>query len=418
MTINTLFENNRGIKTLDIKVDPKLEMHLNLSNEKIFLGDEISVRGIVSKKTSGIKSSVALTVYSNGIRVAQETVESNDLGEFSYSYRTSFLDSEGEWKIEAFTKDGLENTGFEEKTIKVSSSEITAFLNVNVAKELKETYMRGENALISISVTDKDGKPVRGAKVSVIMPKMAPLVLQEKESLYEGMLQIGRGFPLGRQAIKINALKTDQNNFFAGTATVKFLVGAAQIALQVVSPKAASVQIGDEIEFRVLANYSDQSGAILSKIDSNVNGEAILLNAVERGVYSGKYVVSEKDSPKIFFEIFVDDSFGNTAFSSQEMEVSGYSIFYYLRKFGLQLAVGAILLIAIGGALFLVMSKQRRILGLEKEAKHTIEEIKKIQLEYFKEATLDRKNYERLLDKYESKLQDIRKTAAQLKEKK
>lgn len=418
VTINAVFENNRGIKTFSLKIDPKLELRLNISKESIFLGDEISVSGIVSKKTAGIKSSVALTVYSNGIRVAQENAESNDLGEFSYSYRTSFLDSEGEWKIEAFTKDGLENTGYEEKKIKVSASEITAFLNVNIAKELKETYVRGENALISITVTDKGQKPVGGAKVSVLVPKMASLALQEKDGLYEGMLQIGRDFPLGKQEIKITALKTDQNDFFAGTATIKFGVEATQIALQLVSPKATSVQIGDEIEFRVLASYGDQSPVILSKIDSNVNGKTISLNAVERGVYSGKYIVSENDSPKIFFGIYVDDSFGNTAFSSQEIEVSGYSAFHYLRRFGLQLVFGAILIVVIGGALFFIMSKQRRILGLEKEAKHTIEEIKKIQQEYFKEATLDRKNYERLLDKYESKLQDIRKTAAQLKEKK
>jgi len=418
ITINTVFENNRGIKTINLTVDPKLEIRLNVDSEKVFLGDPISVSGVISKKETAIKSNVTITVYSNDISVARQTIATNDLGEFSFSYRTSFLDNEGEWRVEAFSKDSLENIGFVEKTVEVAKSEITAFLSVALAKEINASYVRGEEMFLSISVVDGDEIIVNEAQINVSLPNGVQIVLEETdEGLYEGNIEIGLDFPLGEQEIRINALKSDGNNFFAGSTTIEFVVEKTDIIIEITSPKIRSVQVGQSIEFVVTISYPNKKPVILSKIESTVNGKKIVLNAQDQGVYVANYVVEPLDAPNLSFEVLVDDSFGNIASIDLEIEVSGISIEHYFRRTGFQLIALVIVLGFMGVVLFSVFSKKRKLFNLQKEEKKSLDELKRIQEEYFKDGTLDRKNYDRQMEKFELKLEDARKSIAQLEEK-
>jgi len=419
ITITAVFGENLGIKTFNLTIDPKLEIILNLENEEVFLGGSVLVNGTVLKKTTGFATEVLVTLYSNDLQVDQKEIKTNNVGEFSYSYRTSFLENEGEWKIEAFASDELENIGFTEKLFDVSLSEITAFLNVDLVKQIEEKYTRGEDLPLSISLTDGEQNPVSGAQVEVLMKSGAPVILEETESgVYNGIIEISLDFPLGKQELTINALKSEGENFFAGSTLIEFEVLRTEILLEILEPNIRSVQIGEQIEFVVEVNYPNNKPVILSQIESTINGEPIILNAVEQGVYAGTYIVLEKDSPKLRFEVLVDDSYENIASDDLEIEVSGVSIEHYFRQFGLPIVIAIILILILAvfsGSYYL---KQKSFIELNKKEKEALIELKNIQTEYFKDGTLDRKNYERLMEKYESQLAEARKSISQSKKSK
>ena len=58
-----------------------------------------------------------------------------------------------------------------------------------------------------------------------------------------------------------------------------------------------------------------------------------------------------------------------------------------------------------------------RLQGLGRKERQTIEKIKGVQLQYFKEGSIDRKTYDAGMQKFEAELEDVKKELAALEKK-
>ncbi len=418
VAINALFDDSRGIKDFNFVVLPALDIKISTGAEEYSLGESIDVTGIVSRKGTGISSNVLLTVYSNEIKTLEREIATNQLGEFSFSYRTSFLENAGPWRIGAFSQDESGNSGLKEKTITVSDSKITSYLSFEVLQEIREKYNRGETVKLSLKLVKGTEETVTGAEVTAITPDNQSVALAEKEGgIYEGEIFIGVGFPFGEQEIRVNALKKEnENSFFAGTANIPLNVQKVDLLVEIVEPRRFSFQVGEELEFLARVFYPDKKPVVASKINASVNGRPFELQQVAKGVYSGKYIVQESDGPAISFLMDVDDGFENLGASEIELEVSGVSFLHYLRKYFYSIVL-LVLALAIGIAVFaLKTGEKRRLSSFEREKKLAIDKIKDLQRQYFRDGVLDKKNYDKLMEKTQAELEYTNKSIEQAKE--
>lgn len=412
VTVSAGFDGFQGIKDFNFTVAPLLDVRIE-ANEEYFLGDSLNIKGIVLRKSTAIKTKALLSIYSNNIKVFEREFETNNAGEFSYSYRTSFLENAGDWRVEVFASDEFTNKGLGEKSIRVSDTKITAYLAVEVLQEIKETYNRGEALKVSVKVLRGLSEAISGAEVVAVLPDNTQTRLSETQpGIYEADIPVGLSFPLGHQEIRVNALKKNdgEKSFFAGTQSLGFNVQKVDLILEIVEPTRFSFQVGDEIEFVVRVFYPDKKPVVASEVFSKINGKDFPLKQAAKGTYTGKYLVEEKDSPFIQFEAEADDGFENNGSGEIELEVSGTSYAHYLRKYSAEIALVVVALAiaaVVTGAGVLRIGKLKEI---EAKQKLLLEKIKSIQRQYFKEGAMDKKNYEVFMDKYQSELDYLQKT--------
>ncbi|MDO8633705.1 MAG: hypothetical protein Q7K34_00235 [archaeon] len=420
VTIEVLFDGTRGIKDFNFVVSPQLDVRIETGQETYQLGSEIKLSGIVLRKNTAIKTTVDLSIYSNNIKVFGKKIQANDIGEFSYSYRTSFLESQGEWRIEAFASDESGNTGLFEKNILVSDSKITSYLGFEVLQEIRGTYNRGESVFLSIKVSRGLGEPVNGAVVLAILPDNTSIEFAEKEAgVYEAEIPVSLAFPLGKQELRINAVKEQPDQTIsAGSMPVSFFVQKVPLSIELIEPREFSFQVGEEITFLARVFYPDKKPVVSPKVIATINGAPFAMQQVSKGVYVGKYVASETSGPFAGFFMEVDDGFENNGSAEMEVEISGVSYLHYLRKYTASIALAGI------AALFgLVLAAvkiafRRHTKLLEKEKAIILDKMRNIQLQYFREGSIDKKNYDRVMDELKTRLEYVEKTLSEEKQKK
>lgn len=420
ITVEVLFDGTRGIKEFDFVVSPQLGVKLETDQDTYQLGSEIKINGLVLRKSTAIKTSVDLSIYSNNIKVLSKKIETNDLGEFNYSYRTSFLENQGEWRIEAFATDEFTNTGLAEKKVLVSDSKITSYLGFELLQEVKESYNRGESVFLSLKISKGLGEAVSGAQVSAILPDNTSIEFTEKEEgIYEAEIPVSLAFPLGKQEIRINAIKAqDDQTISAGSTGISFSVQKVDLTVELIEPRQFSFQVGEEITFLARVLYPNKKPVVSPKITATINGTPFVMQQISRGVYSGKYVAAQTNESFLNFSMEVDDGFENKGNSEIEVEISGVSYLHYLRQYTATIALLAgaalIALVLIG----LKITSGRKIKNLEKEKAIILDKMRNLQLQYFREGSLDKKNYDRFMEELKSRLEYIEKTLSEDKKKK
>ncbi len=408
-----------GAKTIRFLIAPRIDIALNANKENYALGDNILVEGVISRKTKKLSETVNLKLFSNDEVVFEEDVNASEEGEFDFSYRTSALDKTGNWRVEAFVEDEFTNTGLKEETFLVSKEGLTEYLSFELLSDLKEVYQRGESINFSFKVLTADNKIAQGVTVNALTPDNKQIALSEvMPGVYEGIIVVGIGFPVGSQKLVFNAQRENMGIVLSGSTEVSFSVEKERLVVEILEPSKFSFQVGEEVDFKVRVFYPNRDPVLTSSINSKINGKVFSLSQSTNGIYTGKYVVQESDMGEIFFVVEADDGLENKGTNEIKMEVSGISVLHYLRQYFYGIVLLLSILAVVGAIVFFKASKKLRLENLEKNREASLNKIRNIQEQYFKEKALDKNNYMKLLEQEQSNLDYLEKTIKQMREKK
>ena len=412
-------ETSRTLKHF-LEIDPKLSMTLDFDKQAYLLGDIIKIDGTLRKHSTGISKDVNLVISdSEGNEVYSTTLISTLGGGFSTEYHTTFLDIPGEWKLTTAAEDESFNTGSFDANITVADPFTqTLFLDINLVGNLAESYVRGNTISLVFEVRDFTGQLADDANISILDPQGKQFTPEYLGQGRYGLSYIlGWDIPLAKQKFSVSGKKTDDLNItYAGSAEVDINVTRTTFSSKILEPTRVHFSAGDEVEFILKISYDDKQPVVNAISNAFVNDEPIELIPRETGIYYGTYVVQVDDYGEMLFSAEIKDPYGNTSSVQHTIEVSGISLWYYVREYGLIIFSVALALIAF--SVFLVLTKKRKkrfsnLLRREQELKALMRDSQK---QYFTNGAMSRQYYEQLMAKYELEIESVNKKIERVKE--
>ena len=393
-------------------------MALSTDKESYSLGENILISGNVARSGAPLSQNLDLNITADGQVILKKQLQSDSSGNFSFSYHTSIVEPGNGWKIRVRTVDVNGNTGYAEKDLNFSSAKITDFLTLSLAKELKGLYFRDETMELEVKINSESNAQIEGANVTTVTPAGDILGLTETQpGTYAGSFIVSRDFPLGMHEMKINASKIDGNHVYGGSLVFDFNVEGIGLNIELLEPVRTSFQIGEDITFKARVTYPGNEPLISPDLNAIVNGKKIVMRAIDKGMYVGTYTITDDDAQGLSFSVAVDDSFGNVGNTTANVEVSGTSWLFYARKYFNLLIITAVVLAVAAVIMLINLNWRVRLQGLGRKERQTIEKIKGVQLQYFKEGSIDRKTYDAGMQKFEAELEDVKKELAALEKK-
>ncbi|MFH1587051.1 MAG: hypothetical protein ABID38_04300 [Candidatus Diapherotrites archaeon] len=412
VTIEAEFAGRTGLLVETYLVSPRLNITLATDKEKYNVGDVIRAYGFLKKKETPFENLIDANILVEGRALYKKQISSSGEGKYEFEYHSSFLDRSGSWIITVHSIDQNGNVGLVTKTIEFSSPDITSFLEVELEDLNKTTYRRGESVELVARVRNKEGGLITDASVSTIGLRGEKIDFREiEDGKYLGTIPIGFDSEIGTHLFKVIALKVDGATTHGGGTETSIEVTAIEILYKLLEPSTTHYQIGEELLIKIRLTYPNDEPVTKSTIDANVNGNPVGFRSVENGVYAGTYLIRESDSGAMILEFLAIDEYGNRSQAgSLELEVSGISIWHYVREFSLTVLILAFLGVVVAFVAFTYLNYFRKIFFMKKRGGEIIALIKDAQTQYFKDATMDKRNYDSLIMDYMTELEDLKKS--------
>ena len=393
-------------------ISKKLGLSMNLDKENYFLSDSIGISGSLDKKGNAIDLPIRLRISipaENEILVDKNIMPVS--GNYLFSYKTSTIQKAGTWKIELSAEDGNRNSAHPVKEIKMLKPGSIISLGVKL-KSGKAAIQKGSYSDVNIEVFSPSGE---ATDANVFVEAFGNKIAAERIGLgvYSARIYADFSVASGKQAIKASADKGQDGALYSGSAVLDINVSETALNIEVLEPKGKHYLIGDAMPIKARASYADGSAVENAEIEAVVGGEKIRLYAKEKGIYYAEHIVSEADQGNLKISFSVKDSYGSSIEGGNgELDVSGYSLMFYARKYWLAAAIIFAFVLAVVLGVRSVALKKIRIGMMRKKEKQTIEVIKGLQYQYFKEASIDKRTYDEEVGKYEKKLNDLRDNIA------
>lgn len=393
--------------TFDFVVGPPLEINVTGSPKQV-LGDFVTFTVNAQRKGTDLPTTVEAKLYDpNNLVVLEETVEST--GSYEFRYRTSLLDSLGNWRAEISVTDELGNVKEATKTIELVEAEKVHFLTVEVTSDFDPAYKRGEDIFIEAQVKDPNEILVEGAILKLIDPSDNEYVFSEPQpGNYQISYPVGFALSSGENEFRIDARKNISGVTFNGSEELDLTVSEGLINIKIESPTKEFFRIGEIVLFNIELMYPDRKAVRNADLNLVFNERSITgFSEYEPGHYRAEYRFSEDDLGSHLLSLDAADEYNNRGSTSLTIEISRRTFLYELeeRLPLLMLVFG----IAIAAGVFLIMrySKLNKIAELEKRKKKLEDLEVQLQEEYFKGSAMSREDYDRTMASYESRLADI-----------
>lgn len=398
-------------------VNPKLDISINKNKDNYILGDIIQITGQITKHEQPIAVPIDVNLVDSKKNVILQIVlETDEQGNYTFSYHTNLLEPLGVWKIAFYANDSNGNYLQLEADLNLLAVTQTSFLQVAMVSELLPEYSRGETIDINVEVKDYSGAAVDDAEVTILTPLNQKLVLaMESSGLYRATFWIPWQTPQENQKFQISAVREAGGAHYSGQVSFDLNFLPIEINIEIVAPEATHYSVGEEINFTILISYPDKSQATNVTIAAHVNDNPVEFTAVGQGKHEAAYIVGEGDEGKTLFSAETEDIYGNTGQTELELEISGTLYIHYIRKYSQAIIfLTAAIIISLLGITSL--SRRRRSLKvlLRREAELRAL-IKDLQSQYFKEGALSRKYYQEMISKYEIELSDVLRTIEQIR---
>ena len=320
-----------GKKSAVFLVRPDLNVFLGLPSE-VALGDVLDLKGFVKAKKSPVGINLDANVLFQGKSIFNSPLVSDSAtGNFDFYYPVSLLSKLGAYTVLIQGFDGNGNRAFFEKSFEVREKVFTKKLLITIGPFEKQSFSRGSEVPVVLSLFDEAGNIVEKADVFIS-------VFGEKTQLFEfepGKYSVSVRIPLqateGGQSFSISAVKKEGSVVLAeAIASGSFAVEKTAPILEMISPKADSFKIGDTIDFEVLAYYPSREKVVDAKAFVLLGTKEILLNQTMPGRYVGSYLVADSDAGEQDFSVKVVDSYGNTVSIESKFAIGG--AFYRRQK--------------------------------------------------------------------------------------
>ncbi len=385
----------------EVVVASTLSLEMRAVKDTYSVGEEITLKGFVKKGGVGIKTGVDIEIALDGQIIYGERIYSDDDGFFEIIYKSNFSDPSGNWLISADAKDAKGNKGHAEQKISFVAPSILNIVEINFMEIPKERYYRGESIALFLEIIDESGEKIEGADVKILTASNNLISFVEEGGGYSSMVPVEIDAELGKQRYVISALKIIGDELFGGDKSFEAEILESDLLIDILEPKQRNFAIGDLIKFHIRLNYSGNRPVEEAFIEATVGEEFIAMQRLGHagpGEFIGEYRVSSNND--FVYSISVHDLFGNSVEKEVEFSSSGISPIYLLQE-NLIIILGATLIIVV----FLIRQKNKA--GKKDRKTEVMMEIKKIQTAYFKEGSINRGEYDKIMLKYESELKDL-----------
>jgi len=391
------------------QVIPVLSLNVASNKKNFSQGDRIELKGLLKRKKEPLQGTVHIILSSAGQTILDQNVNSDEKGAFSLAYQTTLIDPAGNWRVFAETRDNAGNYGFIRRDINVFEPMPFVQLKIDFLTDTENFFVRGQTQPFMLRVLDSYNELVTDANVEWITPLNELFRFAETpEHRYSLAYPIPISLPKGKQAFEIRAFHPTAYSTMQGNRTIMLNISEAPLSINVLEPTILAAQVGESIPFKIRVSYPNGEPIEQATLNAMVNGHAVVLQAIEKGVFAGEYVVQPTDQGRPVFSLEVSDSFENTGSEQLEFVVSGVSLLQFVRehKWELAILVGilTVALLTIYHLNFGQRIQQKQDARIQKiEA-----QIAQNQRNYFRDTTISRETFEKLQTQYTQELARIR----------
>lgn len=401
---------------IQLNILTSLTVTVSTDNDNYLKGQTIHISGnVLYENGENVRSgNVTLNLIQNGWERSITTPIQN--GAYEHEYIISFGDPSGTWTIEAESEDGHGNSGVARENISVELQPGVVWYTVEFfAPPIGGVYNRGDSFYISVTVL-RDDVNVENAKVNCILPSMENIALMESSP---GVYSIVYTIPWSAQTenwvLSVEATKVVGESLRAGGAYTSVSVRPANLKIEFLEPADLKFTPGEKMEIRVRVLYPDNSHVVNAEVILSGLGENLSLVKIDNGIYGTTYVVEENDIGSWFLQVFATDAYRNTGLSHKVTHViaspQGVPTTFFL-------ILATIVLCIL--PLFLYV-RRRLFLARLNDIRGEMKEIRKLReeaaLKYFKDGSISRETYDRLMRKHAERYSELQKEERKLKKK-
>ncbi|MEW6329313.1 MAG: choice-of-anchor X domain-containing protein [Candidatus Micrarchaeota archaeon] len=395
----------KGTKAFNPSINASLSAVIN-AQAQTEKGDILEMSGTISRRGAALSGNITISASTGtNVKIFEITTDLED-GTFSYSYHTTLAEPAGVWRLSANFSDEFGNIGNPQLAINVIEPAATT-LALALTPFARASYRRGEEISITVKITSR-GAPVSGARAFLRTPKNIQMQLNEIENgTYTLYYTPPFDEPLGAWSVKVDALKSDENASYSGSASATLDIQPSQLALEFLEPTENEFQIGEQVQIKLKALYPSSEPASAENATVQIGDETLALLQIEKGIYTANYKPVREGETKITASI--SDSFGNSGSKSLSLRVAGKSPFYYFEKYRAYIIAVAIIVVLIVVFAYLSGSRMRKRSELLRRKAELLNLKAGAQDQYFNRGTLSRRAYDELVDKYDAELDRIEK---------
>lgn len=225
--------------------------------------------------------------------------------------------------------------------------------------------------------------------------------------IYRGLLIVPISAPIHDFNLFVVAEKYGQEIRKGGEFSSKITVRPAVILMTIENPKRFSFELGKPINFEIKANYLDKSKLVEGKVFLWVADDKIELVENSGAVFSGSFIPLEKSSNVEKLKITVQDKYQNSAEIEKNIVFSN-GLFVNVYNYFVVFLVFGIVLLAISKFALPKIKHRINILKKPSAEKEIKEKIKKIQIKYYNEQSITKKEYSEKLSKFQKELDETK----------
>ncbi len=406
----------RGVSTTatrTVQISNVLNVILSTDKGEYVKNEKIMVSGsVIDSLGRYVDGTLYVNLTCNGALV--DSLKANVIGGFfNTSYRTSIIDPEGEWFLNASIVDKYNNTGSYYKLLTITSPPSGSYYVVNILSPIKGIIKRGGAVKITAEVM-LGNTSVSNANVSVKLPNGNHIDLKEiSEGTYSQEYTIPLDAPLGVWNLEVLAEKEG----LTGVSVVKVNIEPADIIINVLSPTRSTYSIGEDLSFKIKATYPNGDPVDLPSLNVALGSKNLTLQSIGNGIYSTTYSVSQGDKD-LSVKVRITDQSNNTGAQEFTIRVSGVSPLYYFKTYAY--IIWPIIALALAGIVFFATTilRKKSITNLVAKKKTLLTLKKKAQKSYYIDRSISKERYTELISKYDSEIKDLMRTIKELKKKK
>ena len=344
-------------------------------------------------------------------------------GAYSYNYYISFgnppTTGTGTWTVAVSASDNLGNMGDNTKNISVAIPPGKVYYTVAFTSPVSgSTHSRGENIIVSVKVTE-GGANIENAKVTSNTPTGENIVLDNiAPGTYSRTYAIGWGNPTGDWSISVEGTKTADGTFKAGGSWINVKIVSATLGVSLLSPTRTRFEVGENVVVRAKIIYP--TGEPIENASVKINtptGENLVLVHEENGIYRASHALGSQDIGAWSMAVTASDSYGNSGSRTSIIDVTPVEVPGFLARYWWAM-LSAIFAVGIASA-YAARGKMRvgKLRDIQREMKEIPRLKREAAIKYFKEGTISRGAYDKMIKEYDARMDELKKQETALKAK-
>ncbi|MFH0954827.1 MAG: hypothetical protein V1777_01885 [Candidatus Micrarchaeota archaeon] len=326
-----------------------------------------------------------------------------DNGGYIIQKNASFLYPAGNLTITA-----SDSTNTASKTIGILATRESGFLTITFLGNPKREIQRTESFQLSVQVNNAEN-PAANAIVQTWLANGQKISLNQTQTgIYSGQITIPAEAAFGEWNLVVTAEQQDQNTAFGGEEKTQFIIMAAPIQIEIISPTGTTISALEKIILTVKAAYSNGQPLNQPQITAKISGQTIVLQPQTPTTFSAELQFQPGQTGLQTVEIIAADSSQNTASKKIDWFVSAGLSTQLIANLPLII----LLLILLLGIWFLVIPKiqaKKTRQQLEKRKNELEKELTELQTAYFEKNTVTKEKFSQKNAEIQSELADTTK---------